>query len=146
VKTTLIAAAIAATLAASAAPAQSLGYDSDLTSDAQPAEPAKIKMPWYGQKTEFVYWAAATADMLTSLDIKHHPALMETNPLLGEHPSDAKIIGYFAATDVLHLLITRELVGEGVPEPIIATWQVLTIGMEGAYAAHNFKIGLRFSF
>lgn len=136
----LVATAVLAALAASAQ-AQT-GTDSD-----PPAEPAQpIKMPWYGQKTEFVYLAASTADMLTTLDIKHHPELVEENPLLGNHPSDAKVVGYFLATDALHLAITRELVGEGVPEPIVAVWQVLTIGMEAGCVGHNLKIGLRFSF
>jgi len=76
--------------------------------------------------TEWVYQGAAFADMLTTLDIAKHPNLVEENPLMGQHPSDGKVLGYFAATGVLHYLVTRELVR-------------LEVGM----VAHNYSIGLR---
>lgn len=34
-------------------------------------------------------------DLFQTLDIKNHPQLVETNILLGPHPSDAKIVAYF---------------------------------------------------
>jgi hypothetical protein len=97
-------------------------------------------------KEEYVYFAAASLDMLTTLDIKHHPELHETNFILGEHPSDAKVIGWFILTDALHAGITYELVDNDVPKPIIKAWEYISIGVETGYAVHNYKLGLRFSF
>ncbi len=96
--------------------------------------------------TEWVYQGAAFADMLTTLDIAKHPNLVEENPLMGEHPSDGKVLGYFAATGVLHYLVTRELVRENVPAPIVQTWEALGIGLEVGMVAHNYQIGLRARF
>jgi len=93
--------------------------------------------------TEWVYQGAAFADMLTTLDIAKHPNLVEENPLMGQHPSDGKVLGYFAATGVLHYLVTRELVRENVPAPIVQTWEALGIGLEVGMVAHNYSIGLR---
>ncbi len=93
---------------------------------------------------EWAYQGAAVADMLTTLDIKNHPTLMETNPLLGEHPSNGKVFAYFAGTGVLHWAITRELVNGNMQRPLINTWEALTIGLEVGCAAHNYSIGLRF--
>jgi hypothetical protein len=96
--------------------------------------------------TEWVYQGAALADMLTTLDIAKHPNLVEENPILGQHPSNGKVVGYFAATGTLHYLITRELVRESVPTPIVQTWEALGIGLEVGMVAHNYSIGLRARF
>ena len=117
--------------------------------------------------TEWVYQGAAFADMLTTLDIKNHgpscsPGMMniygtgkpsvcggglqEMNPILGTHPSDGKIVGYFAATGLLHWALTRELVRENVPAPIVQTWEGLGIALEVSMVAHNYSIGLRARF
>ena len=95
---------------------------------------------------EYVYFVAASADMLTTLDIKHHPNLYETNVLLGEHPSDAKVIGFFVAGDLLHAAVTYGLVDNDAPKPLVKAWEYITIGVETGYAAHNLSLGLRFSF
>jgi hypothetical protein len=92
---------------------------------------------------EVAYDVASTADMLTTLDIKKHPELQETNALLGAHPSDAKVLAYFAGTDLLHALITRELVHGNAPDGLIRAWEYVSIGVETGFAAHNYSIGLR---
>jgi hypothetical protein len=92
---------------------------------------------------EIAYDVAATADMLTTLDIKKHPALMETNPIMGQHPSDAKVLTYFAATDILHAMVTHELVQGNAPSVLIKAWEYVSIGVETGFAAHNYSIGLR---
>jgi hypothetical protein len=97
-------------------------------------------------KLEFVFDAALAADMLTTADIKNHPGLVETNPILGQHPSDAKIAGYGLAAAGLHAAVTYELVSQGVPRAIINTWELLGIGIETGYVAHNYKLGLRIKF
>jgi hypothetical protein len=95
---------------------------------------------------EYGYVAAATADMLTTLDIHKHKGYTETNSLLGTHPSDSLVVGYFAATTALHAAITYELVSQDVPMPVVKAWEYVTIGIEAGYAVHNYSIGLRFTF
>lgn len=95
-------------------------------------------------KTEWVFDAALAADMMTTLDIRHHPGYYEQNPILGQHPSDAKVIGYVALSAALHAFITNEMVTEHVPMPIIQTWEAGSIAIEVGCAAHNYHIGLRF--
>lgn len=117
-----------------------------VTTEAKPCQqwckPYWKSMP----KEEYVYFGAAALDMFTTLDIKHHPNLEESNFVLGKHPSDAKIVGWFVLTDLLHSAITYELVDNDVPRPIVKTWEYLTIGVELGYAVHNYRLGLRFSF
>jgi hypothetical protein len=96
--------------------------------------------------TEWVYQGAAVADMLTTLDIAKHPRCHEMNPVLGPHPSDAMVVGYFAAAGALHYLITRELVQENIPAPIVQTWEGLGIGLELDMVGHNYNIGLHARF
>lgn len=93
---------------------------------------------------ELAFDAAEFADMSTTLDIKNHPGMYEQNPLLGQHPSDARIIGSCTVAAGIHALITREMVIHGWNPKVVATWEVLSIGVEGGMAAHNFHIGLRF--
>ena len=96
--------------------------------------------------TEWVYQGAAFADMLTTLDIAKHPNLVEENPLIGQRPSTGKVLAYFAGTGLLHWAMTRELVRESVPAPIVQTWEALGIGLEVGMVAHNYSIGLRARF
>jgi hypothetical protein len=94
--------------------------------------------------TEWVYQGASFADMLTTIDIAKHPnQYYEINPILGKHPSVGLVVGYFSTTHVLHYLITREMVRENVPAPIVQTWEALGIGLEVGLVAHNYQIGLR---
>lgn len=93
---------------------------------------------------EWAYQGAALADMATTLDIKNHPTLIEENPLIGSHPSDGRVLGYFAITGGLHYLITRELVNGSMPRPLINAWEVVSASVEVGMAAHNYSIGLRF--
>jgi hypothetical protein len=65
---------------------------------------------WYETSLLVAAEASLAADMLQTLDIKRHsdvswnyygtlltrPGLWETNPILGQHPSDAKVAVYFA--------------------------------------------------
>jgi hypothetical protein len=95
---------------------------------------------------EFVFDAALAADMLTTADIKNHPNLIETNPILGQHPSDAKIAMYGASAALLHAAVTYELVSQDVPKPVIRVWEYLSIGVEVGYVTHNYKIGLKMRF
>jgi hypothetical protein len=97
-------------------------------------------------KLEFVFDAALAADMLTTADIKNHPPLIETNPLLGQHPSDGKIAAYGLGVAALHAAITYEMVSQGVPKPIVTAWELIGIVVEAGYTAHNYRLGMRIKF
>jgi hypothetical protein len=97
-------------------------------------------------KLEFVFDAALMADMMTTADIKNHPGLYETNPILGLHPSDAKIAAYGLTMAGLHAAITYEMVSNDVPRAIINAWELVSIGVEAGYVARNYRLGLRVRF
>lgn len=92
-------------------------------------------------KLEAGYFAAATADMATTLDIRHHYGMYETNPILGKHPSDAVVYRYFAATDLAHAAISCL-----IPQRFVPAWELSSIAFELTYAARNYSMGLRFHF
>jgi hypothetical protein len=95
---------------------------------------------------EWVYQASAAADMLTTLDIKNHPNLQESNPIMGPHPSDGRVLAYFAGYDLLHYGITRILVDVNAPRALVTGWELFTIGYETDLVVHNYRFGLRFAF
>ena len=66
--------------------------------------------PWTNQeKMAAVFFLAAhTANALTTEAHQDHPELYyEQNPILGRHPSDAEIGGYFSITGVGTLLVAH---------------------------------------
>lgn len=97
-------------------------------------------------KLEYVYWAAEAADCSTTLDIKNHSNLIETNPVLGQHPSNGKIYSYCVGTMLLHSAITYALIDGDVPKPLVNAWEWASIAVEAGFAAHNYSLGLRFKF
>jgi hypothetical protein len=94
---------------------------------------------------EYAFDAVWFADMLTTLDIKEHPNLQETNKMLGPHPSDAKVIGYFTAGAAVHAAVTH-LLQEHAPAWTVPLWEAVTIGSEAATVRSNLALGLRFKF
>ena len=84
---------------------------------------------------------ANTTDMLTTLDIKNVPSLHETNVIMGPHPSDAVVIGYFLAVDAL-----EGAIGYMVPPVMRKTLFMVDIGVESYFTVNNFHLGLRFAF
>ncbi len=94
---------------------------------------------------EGFYQAAALGDMLTTLDIQHHPYDQESNPILGKHPSDSKVIGYFVLTSLGHFLITQGLVNHGLIKSAWI-WEGSTISLELYWTQHNRMTGLSFRF
>lgn len=79
------------------------------------ALPARAAPAWLDTTALVAAEASLAVDMLQTLDIKRHPdrtfqyygttlvqpGMTETNPILGEHPSDAKVCAYFAGTMLL---------------------------------------------
>lgn len=94
---------------------------------------------------EAAYQGLALVDMGTTLDIRKHPGFSETNPILGRHPSDGKVIGYFAACGISHAVITHSLVNAGWTKTA-AAWEAASIGMELNFVDHNYTIGLKARF
>ena len=80
------------------------------------------------------------ADASLTLDIKNHPDLHESNPLLGQNPSDAKIIfvggfGAVAGTTLVWFLL---------PPPWRAYFSVFVLAVELHATFLNMNQGLRF--
>jgi hypothetical protein len=95
-------------------------------------------------KLELAFDVAELADMMTTLDIKNHPGYIEENPILGQHPSQSRIIGMCVGAAAIHYLVTRELVREHVPASVVNFWEIASASVEVGFAAHNYSIGLRF--
>src|SRR5450631_3019314 len=58
---------------------------------------------------EGVFILTELVDMSTTLDIKNHTNTYEANPALGDHPTDRRIITYFAGVTAVQLLIVNYL-------------------------------------
>lgn len=65
----------------------------------------------------------------------------EQNPILGEHPSENRINGYFLATALLHVGVTHVLPAKWRP-----AFQYFWIGVEVVAIANNHKVGIRITF
>lgn len=97
--------------------------------------------PWTRADTayEVAFATAAALDCSTTLDIRHHAGHWEAQPLLGPHPSDARIRATCAAAVAVHAGIARAL-----PASWRRVWQVFYIGLETGAVARNVRSGLRF--
>lgn len=93
--------------------------------------------------TEWAYQTLAAADMFTTLDIRQHAGYREQNPILGSHPADARIVGYFAISGLAHYGITRWLVNSGTPNRVVQAWEASGITVEAYCVGHNYALGLR---
>jgi hypothetical protein len=65
----------------------------------------------------------------------------ETNGLLGQDPSEARIRNYFLTAAATHALITYVL-----PEEYKKPWQIGTIVFEGVIIGRNKHLGLKLKF
>ena len=92
-------------------------------------------------KLEIAWLALDTADMMQTLDIKNHSDRRETNKTFGSHPSDAKVIGLFAAGAAIHYGISSHL-----PAPYRTWYQGASILLAAGIVAHNHAMGMQFSF
>lgn len=94
---------------------------------------------WTTQDTyrEAIVYIALALDATQTLDIKRHQGMYETNPLLGKHPTDRKIIGYFLGVAAAHTGIAAIL-----PTPYREYFQNGTIALELMVIGNNKRIGL----
>lgn len=90
---------------------------------------------------EALYIGVSVVDMGQTLDIKNHPELRETNPLLGDHPSDGRIKTFFVTTRVLHIMAVHWM-----PAEWRATFQGIGIGYQFATVVSNNRLGLSVNF
>jgi len=92
-------------------------------------------------RLEAAMLAAGLVDYGQTRDIRNHPGMYETNPLLGRNPSDARIRNYFLLAGTAHVAVTRLL-----PRAYRPYWQWSTLAVEVGVVAHNYHIGLRADF
>ena len=99
--------------------------------------------PWSKQDIalEAAYMLVTAADLNQTLQIKDHPGMIETNPLMGEHPTDGRIYSHFATCAVLHVLVVDLL-----PSKYRGMFQMLGIGFESSVVYHNNQLGLSIKF
>jgi hypothetical protein len=93
------------------------------------------------EKRELLVYSTLLLDAAQTLDIKNHPDLYETNPLLGRHPSDGKIAAYFIGAGFAHNAITKKL-----PTEYRAAWQYGWAALEIVTIVRNRQLNLRFNF
>jgi hypothetical protein len=71
-------------------------------------------------------------DWRQSLDRRY----VESNPILGSHPSHAAVDGYFLSVTTVQVLVAWLL-----PSPWRSVFQGVTIGIEGRSVINNWRLG-----
>ena len=78
-------------------------------------------------------------DMFQTLEIVEHSDLYyETNPILGKHPKNYEVVGYFIARGFLHYEVTKWL-----PSKFRVPWLTITILPQIPVIEHNHNLGIR---
>lgn len=94
--------------------------------------------------------ALFVADALQTLDIKNHKSMYETNPILGKHPSDAEVMGYFIGTFAIHSVVAYYLPDLLFKPKTASLFRkgiiTLSIGVESAVIHHNYQMGIKVKF
>lgn len=86
--------------------------------------------------------AVMTVDYMQTMKIAREPdKYHERNAILGKHPSELQVTGYFIGAYALTTLTAMAL-----PEPYREYFQYVVIGVEGACVANNLSIGLGIGF
>jgi hypothetical protein len=103
---------------------------------------AKAADKWTDTDSKFqeVYTVVTLVDMFTTLDIKNNSNVYETNPVLGPHPSDIKVISIFA----LGMGLTYE-VATLLPKDFRRAFQIVSTVIELKCVNNNLSIGLLFA-
>lgn len=113
-------------------------------SSAAVAQSAPVIADW--TKTDIALEAVALTTLLIDYkqtrDIANHPMRYETNRILGDNPSDARIRNYFIGAAVGHVLVAHAL-----PNGMLRTaFQAGTVAVEMSVIGHNKRMGLRIKF
>lgn len=115
--------------------------------DAAAADPASSRVSFrlLPRKKSFGLFLVAQAtvliDMAQTLRIDNTPGLRESNPILGEDPSDEKILAFFGARIAFNAFSYYLL-----PDRWANVLSVLTIVVEVPVIAHNASLGLSVRF
>ncbi len=107
------------------------------------ALPAMAHDPWTTQDTilEGLFLAQLAVDRAQTLDLKNHPDKYETNPMLGNRPTDRRINRHFLMVALLHPAISYAL-----PKNARTGFQFVSVTVEAYAIGNNFSIGLRAKF
>lgn len=98
---------------------------------------------------EGAYQVLAAVDAAETLDLVQHPGhwhWYETNPVLGKHPSDGRVVTYFAVSGVAHAGVTCLLAQSGAPPWVTRAFELVSIGIETRALANNAERGVSVSF
>lgn len=102
----------------------------------------KWSPPTAPEKVMFVATSASLViDMMQTLDIKNHQGMFETNPVLGKHPSDMLIVGYFSSIIVGHSVAFYNL-----PMPVRIALDVVIMTFEARTIHNNVVRGYSLTF
>jgi len=104
---------------------------------------AQAHDPWTRADTErqALDTGLVVLDWGTTLDIANHPGFHECNPILGRHPSRARINEYISAAIAADALLAYEL-----PAAWRHRWQWAVAAVEVAAVDNNLGMGLRLRF
>lgn len=94
-----------------------------------------------GLAAELAFDGACLLDYRQSTDIANHAGMYETNQILGDHPSGARLRAYFVGAIALHFAITRMLSGSARN-----VWQGASLVIELGQVQRNASLGLRVRF
>jgi hypothetical protein len=102
---------------------------------------------------EVVFQTLHMIDLGQTLDIKNHKNVKEDGAghfgcggVVGEHPNDARVIGYMLMEATVHLVITDYLVRTDAPKWVVNGWEMVTIGIQSSVISNNYSLGLRVKF
>jgi hypothetical protein len=103
-----------------------------------------MAMSWDTQDTYYqgAVIGALLTDMAQTLYIADNPdRYYEMNPLLGEHPSKEKVVGYFVGAIILHTALSLAL-----NERERRWFQGCTLFIETGVVLRNVSLGIGFSY
>lgn len=92
-----------------------------------------------------VYVAAQFADWNQTRQICRYPALHESNPMLGDHPSAGAINRHFLKTTILDLAIAY-LLKKTCPPWVSRAWLAANIAIEIDCIRANYRNGIKIQF
>ena len=82
--------------------------------------------------------ALKTIDCLQTIEIARNPDYYELNPIIGKHPSEEKVIAYFALGGLAYYLVA-----DWVPEKWRTGWLSFWVGASSVCVFHNYRVGIR---
>lgn len=89
---------------------------------------------------EAAYQIVTVIDWGQTLDISNRN-FVELNPILGRHPSRARVNTYFPIGMMLHALTSHVL-----PSEYRKWWQTVSLSIESSVVVSNFNVGIRFGY